>query len=75
MLLSELKKGDSAIITGFIGDSRRIIERGIRANKEVCLISIAPLKDPLMYKIDGQFYALRKDEANTIEVELLSRGF
>ena len=72
MLLSELKKGDKAIIIGFIGDSRQIVERGIRLNKEVCLISIAPFKGPILYKINEQFYALRKDEAEKIKIELLN---
>jgi ferrous iron transport protein A len=44
---------------------------GCLPGKEVSLIQIAPLKDPLYIKVNGSHLAIRKEMANLINITKL----
>ncbi|MEI7811484.1 MAG: ferrous iron transport protein B [Ignavibacteria bacterium] len=69
--LSELKTGDTGIITKVIGHGafrKRITEMGFVKGKKVKVIKNAPLQDPVEYEIMGYNILLRRSEAALIEV-------
>ncbi len=71
MLLTDLKTGESAIITkvaGYGAFRRRIMEMGFIKGQEVTVILNAPLKDPIIYKVMDYEVSLRRSEAALIEV-------
>ena len=81
MKLSELKPGQSGIITKVTGRGafrRRIIEMGFIKGKKTEMLTKAPLQDPTVYKIMDYEVSLRKSEAELIEIvtgeELLPSG-
>ena len=81
MKLSELKPGQSGVITKVTGRGafrRRIIEMGFIKGKKAEMLTKAPLQDPTVYKIMDYEVSLRKSEAELIEVvtgeELLPSG-
>ena len=81
MKLSELKPGQSGIITKVTGRGafrRRIIEMGFIKGKKAEMLTKAPLQDPTVYKIMDYEVSLRKSEAELIEIvtgeELLPSG-
>ncbi len=71
MRISDLIKGDKAIITNYdVADvPLKLIEMGCIAGNFVELIQEAPLKDPLYLNINGTFLAIRKETAAQILVE------
>ena len=72
MLLSEMKEGQSGIISGMGGNSvlrRRIREMGILNGTEVYVEKYAPLKDPLELIIKGYHISIRVEEAAQITVD------
>ena len=69
--LSELNSSESGIITKVYGHGsfrKRITEMGFVRGKEVRVIKNAPLLDPVEYEVMGYRVALRRSEANLIEV-------
>ncbi|MDH8700671.1 ferrous iron transport protein B [Dysgonomonadaceae bacterium PH5-43] len=71
MRLSELKPGESGIITKVRGRGafrKRIVEMGFVQGKKVEVITNAPLKDPTEYKVMDYEVSLRRSEAELIEV-------
>ena len=71
MKLSELQPGQIGVIIKVMGRGafrRRIIEMGFVRGKKVEVITKAPLKDPIEYKIMDYEVSLRKSEAERIEV-------
>lgn len=71
MKLSEIKTGESAIITKVHGTGkfrRRIIEMGFVRGQKVEVLIGAPLKDPIKYKVMDYEVSLRRNEAEFIEV-------
>lgn len=75
MLLSELHKGDKAIIVKVRGRGafrKRITEMGFIKGKIVEVLLNAPLRDPIEYKIMDYEVSLRKNEADLIEVVAMS---
>ena len=81
MKLSELKPGQSGVITKVTGRGafrRRIIEMGFIKGKKAEMLTKAPLQDPTVYKIMDYEVSLRKSEAELIEIvtgeELLPSG-
>lgn len=71
MKLSELKPGQSGIITKVTGRGafrRRIIEMGFIKGKKAEMLTKAPLQDPTVYKIMDYEVSLRKSEAELIEI-------
>jgi ferrous iron transport protein A len=70
MKLTDLKMGQKATIVG-IADvlfSNRLLEMGCLPGEELEVIHFAPYGDPIAIKILGYSLALRKSEAETIEV-------
>lgn len=72
MLLHELPDGGSARIRRLSGapESReRLAELGLTPGQTVRLLRRAPLGDPLELLVRGYRLALRRDEAEAVEVE------
>ena len=72
-----LRPGQRATITKINGASalrRRFIEMGIIKGETILIERHAPLGDPIEYFIKGYHLALRKEEANQIEVVLLEES-
>jgi ferrous iron transport protein A len=70
MKLTDLKMGQKATIVS-IDDaifSNRLLEMGCLPGEELEVIHFAPYGDPIAIKILGYSLALRKSEAETIEV-------
>ena len=71
MKLSELSPGQSGIIIKVRGRDafrKRIIEMGFVKGKKVKVITNAPFKDPIEYKIMDYEVSLRRSEAALIEI-------
>ena len=69
-----LRPGQRATITRINGASalrRRFIEMGIVKGETILIERHAPLGDPIEYLVKGYHLALRKEEANQIELVLL----
>ena len=69
-----LQPGQRAIITRINGARalrRRFIEMGIVKGETILIERHAPLGDPIEYFVKGYHLALRKEEANKIEVVVL----
>ncbi len=77
MKLSELKTGESGIITKILGHGEfrhRITEMGFVKGKTVHVVKHAPLRDPIEYRIMGYNVSLRQTEADLIEVVPVDEG-
>ncbi|WP_294951723.1 FeoA family protein [Sulfurovum sp.] len=76
MKLSELQTGQNAIIKS-IGDlgglKDRLMELGVLCGEPVQTVRVAPLGDPIEIRIGNEQLALRKEDAQKIEVEMISR--
>ena len=72
--LSELKKGQRAVIDSFTDYdlSLMLLEMGCLPGEVIELSRIAPLGDPIAIFVSGYQLSLRKSEAATIKVKLLS---
>ena len=73
--LSELKPGDRCRIVKISGKGaiiRRIFDIGIRPGVEILVERVAPLGDPVEFKLDGFHISLRKDESEKIIVEVIT---
>ncbi|WP_298063988.1 ferrous iron transport protein B [uncultured Rikenella sp.] len=69
--LSELSTSESGVITKVLGHGsfrKRITEMGFIRGKQVTVIKNAPFMDPVEYEIMGYHIALRRSEADLIEV-------
>ena len=72
-----LRPGQKATISRINGASalrRRFIEMGIVKGETILIERHAPLGDPIEYLVKGYHLALRKEEANQIEVVVLGDG-
>ncbi len=72
LLLSELKKGQKAIIDDFSTlhewIQRRLLDMGISEGSEVCLRCNMPFGGPCMIETSGQCVGIRRNEAAMIRV-------
>ena len=68
--LASLSVGEKGIIKDIPFDSvpLKLLEMGCLPGKEVELIQVAPLKDPLYIRVNGSHLAIRKDVAELIEI-------
>lgn len=76
MTLDEVAVGKSCKVVRLLGKGplkRRIMDMGIIAKTEVFVRKVAPLGDPIELTVRGYELSLRKQEAQTIEVELLDQ--
>jgi ferrous iron transport protein A len=74
--LSQLKSGDDAQIKA-LGNhpiANKLLEMGCLPGERIKVRRIAPFGDPMAIHILGYELALRKDEADAIEVELLPKS-
>lgn len=74
MLLSELKPGQTGIVTKILGHGafrKRAMEMGFVRGREVRMILDAPLADPIKFALMDYEVSLRKAEASMIEIVLL----
>ena len=77
--LGEMKRGESGIILsiGGAGDdlSRRMMEMGLLEGCRVELVHEAPFGgDPVAVRVRGALIALRRQDANRIEIEAEPRS-
>ncbi|MDQ3047697.1 MAG: ferrous iron transport protein A [Bacteroidota bacterium] len=72
--LSQLKIGQSAIIDSFTDKvmALKLMEMGCTPGEIVSLDQIAPLGDPIAISVSGYLLSLRKEEASTVLVSLLT---
>jgi len=70
LLLSELKRGDKAIIDSFTDyeASLKLLEMGCIPGEHIEVIRIAPLGDPIAIAVAGYLLSMRKDEAAVVNV-------
>ncbi len=76
MKLSQLKSGDEAQIRS-LGNhpvANKLLEMGCLPGERLKVRRIAPFGDPMAIQILGYELALRRDEAEAIEVELLPKS-
>jgi Fe2+ transport system protein FeoA len=72
MKLTELKRGEKAKIIriGKIGElKKRLVDMGVTSGETIKLERDAPLGDPQQYIVKGTGIAIRKEDAQNIEVE------
>jgi len=71
--IANLKIGEKGIIDDFSLDAIPLclLEMGCLPGKEVRLLQIAPLNDPLYIKVNGSHLAIRKEMAVQINITKL----
>ena len=72
--LKDIKIGQSAKIISVNGSGatrQHLLDMGVIPNTIISLVKIAPLGDPLEFKLRGYNLSLRKDDAKNIKVELV----
>ncbi|MCD6424593.1 MAG: ferrous iron transport protein A [Anaerolineales bacterium] len=73
--LDKLVPGESGRILKVSGRGairRRLVDMGFTTGAVIEMIKLSPLGDPVEYRLRGYHLSLRKSEAMTIEVELIS---
>ena len=71
--LTELRPGQAAVIVAIGGTGavrRRYMEMGLTKGEVVQVTHVAPLGDPVAYRVKGYELALRREEAAEIRVEV-----
>ena len=72
MTLNMLKTGRTATVKGIFSTSterRRMVDLGILPGTLIENVMTSPLGDPIAYKIRSAVIALRREQAELIEVE------
>ena len=72
MTLAELEKGESRTVLSVRGDdlvTRRLMEMGVIPGVAVRMVKSAPFGDPLEINVRGYSLALRRNEAQSVELE------
>ncbi|MDR3282639.1 MAG: ferrous iron transport protein A [Candidatus Methanoplasma sp.] len=70
--LRDVKVGEKAIVVKVKGEGhlrKRIMDMGITKGCEVAVIKVAPLGDPVEITLRGYDLSIRRQEAESIEVE------
>ena len=72
--IASLLIGEKGIIEDFSLDAipLNLLEMGCLPGKEVMLIQVAPMNDPLYIKVNGSHLAIRKDMAEQIKISKLA---
>ena len=71
MTLANLLIGDSATVKNVVGETavtKRLMEMGVVPGVSVRVVKSAPFGDPIEIRVRGYSLAMRKAEAETIEV-------
>ena len=75
MTLKDLNPGQQGVVIS-IGEKgpmrRRLMDMGVTPGTSIKVVKVAPLGDPIEINIRGYELSLRKDEADQIQVELIS---
>lgn len=74
MTLRDLKPGETAKVVVINAEGafrRRIMDMGITTGVNIKLVKVAPLGDPLEVTVRGYQLSLRKEEAASLEMELV----
>jgi ferrous iron transport protein A len=77
MTLTELPIGSDARVIAVNGTStitRRLMEMGVIPGVNVVVVKSAPFGDPIEVRVRGYNLAMRRSEANAIEVSRLPVG-
>ncbi len=72
-LLGELKPGEKGKVVRVSGSGavhRRILDMGVVPGSEIEVERVAPLGDPVEFKLLGYHLSLRKGEAQNVHVEM-----
>lgn len=75
--LNALEYGTEARVVSIEGEgavARRLMEMGVVPGAPVCVIKAAPLGDPIEVRVRGYHLALRRAEAQTIQVVTSDNG-
>lgn len=70
--LDELNIGQKAQVARVRGGGelrRRLMDMGITQGVEIQVLKVAPMGDPIEYKLRGYHLSLRKSEASLIEIK------
>jgi ferrous iron transport protein A len=73
---AELAVGDAGRVlrvTGADEVSRRLLEMGVTPGVEIVCLGAAPLGDPLEFELRGYRLSMRRNEAQQIEIESVSK--
>ncbi len=71
--LTDLPIGQDARVTAVVGNNgvtRRLMEMGVVPGVEVRVIKAAPFGDPIEVRLRGYSLAMRRTEADAIEVSI-----
>ncbi|MBO7163739.1 MAG: ferrous iron transport protein A [Spirochaetaceae bacterium] len=74
MTLRDLKPGETAKVVTINAEGafkRRIMDMGITTGVSIKLVKVAPLGDPVEVTVRGYQLSLRKEEAASLEMELI----
>jgi ferrous iron transport protein A len=70
--LADLRPGERGVIRGFrctVPLMQRLLEMGLTRGTVVDVIRLAPLGDPMEFRLRGYYLSLRRAEARLIEIE------
>lgn len=73
MKLANLEVGAKAFVTNVLGETlvtKRLMEMGVVPGVSVRVVKSAPFGDPIEIRVRGYSLALRKSEAEKIEVQI-----
>ncbi len=70
--LSQLSRGESAVIESFTDDllKLKLLEMGCLPGEQVIIDRFAPMGDPIAIKVSGSVMCIRRDEAEQVMVIL-----
>jgi ferrous iron transport protein A len=73
--ISDLKVGDRATVASYSELSkpyrRKLLSMGLTPGVEIGVTRVAPMGDPVEIRVRGFSLSLRKEEASTLNVEVL----
>ena len=75
MTLAELSSGESRTVLSVRGEgvvTRRLMEMGVIPGVAVRMVKSAPFGDPIEIRVRGYSLALRRSEAEAIELEQIA---
>ncbi len=74
MYLCDMKVGNKAVIKNIVASDnikRRLLDIGMIEGTNVKCVLKSPFSDPTAYLIRGAIIAIRKEDCNKIEVDLI----
>lgn len=77
MKLSQLKQGQNARILKISTQGelkKRLIDLGIMVGEKISFQAVAPLGDPILYKVKSTSIAIRHSDACKIDIEILKES-